>query len=331
MQRPGLTNIEIRNLKVSYTSDDGRDVLALRDVSLTISPGEIIGVAGESGCGKSTLVSTLLRLPDDPARIRGGRVVMGALDILQLSQPAMRELRGRDIAMVFQDPFTALNPVLSIGQQLVDVQHRAAISRSERRAAALAALRRVQIADAARVMNLHPHEMSGGMLQRICIAMALLVRPALLIADEPTTALDALVETEIIDLLRNFRADTGAAVLVVSHQIDVLEALCDRLAIMYAGQIIEQGELRTVVDSPSHPYTRMLLECDPARLALGVRKLPSIPGQVARLHAEPVGCAFRGRCSQALPRCADTTPPARASDNREVRCHLPSGAADDRD
>jgi len=318
-------NIDIRNLQVSYVGDDGRKLLALRDVSLTIASGEIVGVAGESGCGKSTLVSTLLRLPGDPANIFGGQVVMRGIDILQLSQSEMRELRGRDLAMVFQDPFTALNPVLTIGQQLVDVQHRMSIPRVARRAAALDALQRVRIADASRVMKLRPHQMSGGMLQRVCIAMALLVRPALLIADEPTTALDALVETEIIDLLQTFRADTGSAILVVSHQIDVLQALCDRLAIMYAGQIIECGELRTIIDTPRHPYTRMLLDCDPARLAAGARRLPSIPGQVSRLHAEPAGCAFVERCPRAVDQCANQVPPIQLDTSRFARCHLTPG------
>ena len=323
-----VNDIRIEGLRVAYPARDGLGVLALRGVDLRIAAGEVVGIAGESGCGKSTLASMLLRLPGDAAIVQAGRILFRDTDILALSERQMRDLRGQSIAMVFQDPFTALNPLLTVGRQLIDVQHRSAADAAAKTGAALAALREVQIAEADRVFKMHPHELSGGMLQRICIAMALLVRPVLLVADEPTTALDVLVEAEIVQLLRKFRETTGAAVLVVSHQLDVLGALCDRLAVMYAGQIVEEGRLGDVVGSPRHPYTRALLGCDPMRMPAGTRPLPTIPGKVSRLDADPPGCAFVGRCGAAAQDCSLHPPPVRISDGVLTRCHLAAGAAD---
>lgn len=323
-----VKEIRIEGLRVAYPDSHGRSILALRGVDLHIAAGEVVGIAGESGCGKSTLASTLLRLPGDAAVVQAGRILFGETDILALSERQMRDLRGQGIAMVFQDPFTALNPLLTVGRQLVDVQHRSSADLAAKTGAALAALREVQIAEADRVFKMHPHELSGGMLQRICIAMALLVKPVLLVADEPTTALDALVEGEIVQLLRNFRESTGAAMLVVSHQLDVLGALCDRLVVMYAGQVVEEGRTGDVLGSPRHPYTRALLGCDPVRLPAGTRPLPTIPGKVSRLDADPAGCAFVGRCGSALQVCSLRPPAEHVVDGVLNRCHLATGAAD---
>lgn len=327
MNQTGSADISIENLSVSYDGG-GSGLLALRNVSLHIPRGRIVGIAGESGSGKSTLISSLLRLPDNPATVRGGKLMFGRTDILGLAEEDMRTLRGREVAMVFQDPFTALNPVLSIGQQLIDVQHREQYSRADKWSAAVSAMREVHIQNAAAIMKQYPHQLSGGMLQRVCIAMALLVRPSLLVADEPTTALDAVVEREILLLLRNFRITTGAAILLVSHQLNVLAELCDWLAVMYAGQVVEEGPLRAVLDSPQHPYTRLLLQCDPARLPARTRPLPTIPGVVSRLASEPAGCAFAPRCPVVEPRCSSVAPDARESGAQRVRCHLVKGIDD---
>lgn len=313
--------LQIDDLSVSYATRHG-EVQAIRGVTLEIQRGRSLGVVGESGCGKSTLVSSIFRLPSDKGVLRGGGIKVRGRDLFRLSETEMNELRGREIALIVQDPFTALNPVLTVERQLVEVQHREPISVREKRARAVAALGEVGIDDAGNRIKQYPHQFSGGMLQRICIAMALLVRPALLVADEPTTALDATTEVQIVEVLTALRASTGASCLLVSHHLSVIAELCDRVAVMYAGEVVEEGEVREVFGDPLHPYTRLLIECDPARIPGRAARLPSIPGSVSRIMGAPSGCVFAARCPAVQRRCVTVVPLETRIAGRYVRCHL---------
>ena len=316
------TLLDIRGLSVDYETARG-PLKALRDVSLAVREGEIVGIVGESGCGKSTLISSILRLTAPNARVRAGRILFKDQDLLRASAREMRALRGADIAIVFQDPMQTHNPVLTIGTQMVDIQHREAIPKAEKRRLAAAMLESVGIPDAWSRLAHYPHQFSGGMRQRIAIAMALISRPDLLIADEPTTALDATLEVQIIEKLKALQSDRRCSILFISHHLGVIAELCDRVVVMYAGEVIETGSVRDIFHDPRHPYTRRLLECDPGRAKTRARILPTIPGELPDLAALPGGCVFRDRCTEALPRCADERPaPAPCGTARTVSCWL---------
>ena len=300
--------LDIRGLSVAYRSARG-DLPALREVSMKIDAGEIVGVVGESGCGKSTLISAILRLPAANAEIRGGEILFQGRDLLALSSGEMRRLRGTEITAVFQDPMRTHNPVLTIGAQMTDIQRGEKKSRREKRARAADALAEVGIPDAPGRLARHPHEFSGGMLQRIAIAMAMLPRPALLIADEPTTALDATTEVQVLDKLRELQSRRGCAVMLVSHHLNVVAELCDRVVVMYAGEIAENGRTAEVFRRPRHPYTRRLMECDPGARAEKLPELPTIPGEVPGLAELPPGCVFCPRCDIAEAQCETARPP----------------------
>lgn len=313
--------LEIRDLSVGYQTGQG-PLQALRDVSLVIPEGKIIGIVGESGCGKSTLISAIIRLLAPNARIAGGSVLFKGKDLLSLSPEQMRCLRGDEISMVFQDPMTSLNPVLTIGRQMSDVQHRSTSGRVQKKARSLLMLERVGIPDPETQLQRYPHHLSGGMRQRVAIAMALMAEPSLLIADEPTTALDATLEVQIIHRLRELQRDFGCSILFISHHLGVIAELCDEVVVMYAGEVVESGPMRDVFLAPRHPYTRKLLECDPARIAQRARDLPVIQGSLPNLVNLPGGCIFRQRCPQSLPRCGAERPHL-AGVSHQAACHLP--------
>jgi oligopeptide/dipeptide ABC transporter ATP-binding protein len=279
-----------------------------------------MGIVGESGSGKSTLIGAATRLLPENADISGA-VQFDGEDLLALKSAALRALRGRRIAMVFQDPMTALNPVLSIGQQMTDIQYRDRLSATDKRDRAAAMLSRVGIPDAAARLSRHPHEFSGGMRQRIAIAMALLGNPDLLIADEPTTALDVTMEAQIIHLLRLLRKDFHGSILFVSHNLGLIAELCDDVTILYAGEVIEQGPVRNILLQPRHPYTRALLDCDPARIPGMARILPTIGGEVPNLVSPPPGCVFAPRCQMASDICLTPPPAHRVGLGHVARCH----------
>ena len=299
--------LDIDRLSVDYISERG-DIRALRDVSLSVGEGEIVGIVGESGCGKSTLIYSILRLTAPNARLRRGEARFKGRDLLHLSEREMRDLRGSEIAIVFQDPMLTHNPALSIGRQMIDIQHRSAAAARVKRARAADRLRAVGIPDAEESLRRFPHEFSGGMRQRIAIAMALMSRPALLIADEPTTALDATLEAQVIERLRELQREFGCAILFISHHLRIIGELCDRVAVMYAGAVVECGAADEVFARPQHPYTRRLLECDPGRIAHRAATLPTIAGEVPDLANLPGGCIFRPRCSCAVARCEAESP-----------------------
>jgi len=299
--------LEIRDLSVSYGTERG-SLRALRNVNMQIQPGRIIGIVGESGCGKSTLISSIIRLLAPNAQIEGGSLLFKGEDLLTLDPEAMRALRGDEISMVFQDPMTSLNPVMTIGRQMTDVQHKDNSPKTEKLARAARMLERVGIAGPNEQLKRYPHHLSGGMRQRVAIAMALMAEPSLLIADEPTTALDATLEVQIIHRLQRLQQDFGCAILFISHHLGVIAELCDEVVVMYAGEVIESGTTRNVFLKPQHPYTRKLLECDPARIEQATRNLPVIDGTLPDLADLPDGCIFRPRCGQAIDVCATRRP-----------------------
>jgi oligopeptide/dipeptide ABC transporter ATP-binding protein len=299
--------LDIKDLSVSYHTDRGL-LRALRNVNMQIDPGRIVGIVGESGCGKSTLISTIIRLSAPNAQIDEGSILFKGHDLLGLESEAMRALRGNEISMVFQDPMTSLNPVKTIGRQMTDIQYRDNRSMAEKMARATRLLERVGIADPAEQLSRYPHHLSGGMRQRVAIAMALMTEPALLIADEPTTALDATLELQIIHRLQQLQRDFGCAILFISHHLGVIAELCDEVVVMYAGEVVESGPTRDVFLKPRHPYTRKLLECDPARIKQATRNLPVIAGKLPELVDLPDGCVFRPRCDQSIDRCARERP-----------------------
>lgn len=302
--------LDIQDLGIAYATDRGM-LNALRHVSLQVQEGEIVGIAGESGCGKSTLISALLQLLPGNATVTGGSICFAGENLLGASAERLQSLRGQDIAVVFQDPMTALNPVLTIGRQMRDIQYRLAIGRSEKDRRSATMLGRVGLPDPEARLRSYPHELSGGMRQRVAIAMAALMKPRLLIADEATTALDATLEVQIIELLRELQQEIGCAILFVAHHLAVIAELCDRAVVMYAGQSVEEGSVNRVFEAPAHPYTAKLIECDPGHMKVRVAVLPSIPGTLPSLIDPPQGCIFRARCDRADERC-DVVPPRTA-------------------
>jgi len=314
------TVLQIRDLSVSYATEQG-PLRALRQVSFEVPQGKIIGIVGESGCGKSTLIASIIRLLAPNARIDSGSIVFRGKDLLGLSTDEMRALRGNEISIVFQDPMSSLNPVLTIGRQMADVQHRSRSGRGEKNARSLMMLERVGIPDPAGQLRRYPHHLSGGMRQRVAIAMALMSEPALLIADEPTTALDATLEVQIIQRLKELQRDFGCSILFISHHLGVIAELCDEVIVMYAGEVCESGPMREVFLTPRHPYTQRLLECDPARIRQRTRQLPVIEGSLPSLVELPRGCIFRERCGQSFERCSIERPRL-AGDVHKSACHL---------
>jgi oligopeptide/dipeptide ABC transporter ATP-binding protein len=314
--------LSVENLSLRYRVPEGA-VHVLRDVSLAVRPGEVLGIAGESGCGKSTLAAAMIDLTGANAERTSGAIRLRGEDILHLSADDRRRLRGAEVAMVFQDPMTAFSPVLTIGAQLVDFQfNRTGASRRDKWQAACEMLARVGISDPDHAMRRFPHEFSGGMRQRAAIAAALLMRPAVLIADEPTTALDVTMEAQIIHLLRELQADYGCAIVIVTHHLGVIAELCDRVAVMYAGEVVEEAPVDSLYHDPRHPYTQALLACDPARIEERSGRLPAIGGRLPDLRTPPPGCAFAPRCRKATARCLTDAPPRVAlGPDRSALCH----------
>ena len=301
----------------------GRELHGLDDVTLEVYPDEILGIVGESGCGKTTLSVSIMRLLPPNADVTAGRVTFKDRDLTHLGKEEMRQLRGREISMIFQDPLTSLNPTFSIGQQMRHMQ-RAHLRepRSVELDRATAALQSVGIPDAQLRLRSYPHEFSGGMRQRAMIAMAVLLEPALIIADEPTSALDVTLQAEILELLDALRKSHGTSILFVSHDLGVISQICDRVAVMYAGRVVETGSVESLFACPLHPYTRALLGAVPSRKHRG-RPLESIPGRVPSLFELPVGCKFAERCGYVETVCTQREPellqPRAGGD--VVRCH----------
>ena len=314
--------LRIRDLSVNYQTDRG--VLeAIRHVNLDIPKGSIVGVVGESGCGKSTLITSIIRQLDDNADIPNGSIEFEKQDLLKLSLDKMRNISGTKLSIIFQDPMSTLNPVLSIGRQMIDIQYRDKISKKRKKQRSIDMLTKVGIPDPRNQLNQYPYELSGGMQQRVSIAMALQAGPSLLIADEPTTALDTTLEVQILKLLKELQEEMGCSILFVSHHLGVIAELCDHVVVMYAGEIVEQGSTYEIFNNPAHPYTVKLLECDPASISKKQNLLPTIPGEIPDLINLSGGCIFKNRCDQSIERCDKDTPILNKFDTHHfVSCHL---------
>jgi len=317
------TNVlDIQDLSVSFRTSRGT-VRALRHVDLKVPKNKVVGIVGESGCGKSTLIWTILRLLAPNALIDSGRVLFEGEDLLTKSESELASIRGQRISTIFQDPMTALNPVISIGTQMTDIQYRLKTSLAQKRDRAAEMLASVGMSDPMDRLDDYPHQFSGGMRQRICIAMALMMNPPLLIADEPTTALDVTLEAQIIHLMRELQRDFECSMMFVSHNLGLIAELCDEVVVMYAGEVVEQGDVRDLFHNAQHPYTQMLLECDPARIEERMRNLPTISGSVPDMIDLPPGCIFAPRCPKAYEPCLKEPPatyPVRV--DHSARCFL---------
>jgi oligopeptide/dipeptide ABC transporter ATP-binding protein len=324
--------LRVSHLRTHFPTDAGL-VKAVEDVSFTLDAGETLAVVGESGSGKSvTSLSIMGLIADPPGRVAGGEILFRTrsgpvVDLASVSRKTLRKLRGRDIAMIFQEPMTSLNPVFSVGDQIAEaVILHLGMGHAAARRRALEMLELVEIPAARRRLGDYPHELSGGMRQRVMIAIALACNPLLLIADEPTTALDVTIQAQILALLDKLRRDIGMAVLFITHNLGVVAEIADRVVVMYAGRVVEEGDVRAVFRTPRHPYTRGLLACLPRRAlatqARGApRRLNAIPGQVASPHDPLPGCAFAPRCSLALAECSAALPPlADIAPGRHSRC-----------
>ncbi|HEX2501724.1 MAG TPA: ABC transporter ATP-binding protein [Methylomirabilota bacterium] len=317
--------LEVRDLSVSFLTSRGA-VPVLAGVSLSVGEGEVVGLVGESGSGKSVTALAILGLLGEQGRVEGGEIRLDGRDLLPLPEREWLRVRGRQIAMVFQEPMTSLNPLLPVGFQVAEVlEAHLGLGRREALARAVELLRDVGIPDSGRRAQDYPHQLSGGMRQRVMIAMAMACRPRLLIGDEPTTALDVTIQAQILALLRDLGRAAGTAVLLISHDLGVVAAMASRVVVMYAGQVVEEAPARELFSAPRHPYTRLLLAMVP-----GVRekrsRLSAIAGSIPAPAAMPAGCRFHPRCPDAIPLCREAAPTLDAhGPDRRVRCWRADG------
>lgn len=304
--------LEVRNLKTRFFLSD-RTIYAVNGVNLTINEGQVLGIVGESGCGKSVTSLSVMRLVQEPGRIVEGEILLHknghTRDLLKLSETEMQHVRGNDISMIFQDPMTSLNPVLTIGYQIMEpLRLHRGMSNEQAEETAIEILERVGIPEARRRMRDYPHRFSGGMRQRVMIAIALACNPRLLIADEPTTSLDVTIQAQILDLLRDLRAELNTAVMIITHNLGVIGELAEQVAVMYAGIVVESGPVKSIFGSAQHPYTQALMLSIP-RLRSWPDRLATIEGTPPLLLQEIIGCPFEPRCRYRIERCALERPP----------------------
>jgi len=300
--------LSVRELCTTVSSA-GSEFDVLRGVTFAVDAGEKIGIVGESGSGKSMTALSIMRLLPRSAWIRGGRIVFDDADLISAGSETMRRVRGRKIGMVFQDPMTSLNPLLSIGRQLTEVmEEHVGLGRRESTARALELLERIRVPRARQILDSHPHQLSGGMRQRVAIAMALSCRPQLVIADEPTTALDVTIQAEVIRLFEDLTSEYGTAIILISHSLDLVAQYCDRLLVMYAGRIVESGPATDVIRNPRHPYTADLISSAPDITAPRMQRFKAIAGQPPAPATLPRGCPYHPRCGSAFDRCTQTEP-----------------------
>ncbi len=313
--------LDVENLTVEFPTRRGT-LRALDQVSFSIAPGEVLGVVGESGAGKSLTGAAIIGLLEPPGRIGGGRVLLQGNRIDDLPYEQMRRIRGKQIGAIFQDPLTTLNPLYSVGRQLIEtMQTHLPLSGNEARLRAVRWLEDVGIPAAKQRIDAYPHEFSGGMRQRVVIALALCAEPRLVIADEPTTALDVSIQAQVIALLRRLTQERGLSVMLITHDMGVIAEAADRIAVMYAGRVVEIGGVAEVVQQPSHPYTVGLMGSIPV-LDARVERLRQIEGAMPRLHAMPPGCPFNPRCSRAFDRCRDERPELMPARQTAAACWL---------
>ena len=321
----GKRLLEIKDLHTVFHTDDGA-VRAVDGVDLWVDEGEVLGLVGESGCGKSVTAHSVMRLVSPPGRIESGEILFRGRNLLKVSQREMHQVRGSRIAMIYQEPMSSLNPLLRVGTQIVETvtMH---MHKTKREALGLAVdmLRAVGIPDPEHRVHDYPHQLSGGMRQRVMIAMGMVCNPRLMIADEPTTALDVSIQAQILDLLRNLVRETNAAVMLITHDMGVVAETADRVAVMYTGKVVEQADVKTLFTRPAHPYTQGLLASIPdvSRPVPEDRILPAIPGTVPSLLRLPAGCSFRSHCAKSTDKCGREAPPLFSlHSGHDVRCWL---------
>ncbi|MBB6453748.1 oligopeptide/dipeptide ABC transporter ATP-binding protein [Salirhabdus euzebyi] len=312
--------LQVKNLSVEFQSDAGK-IRAIDDVSFNVKPGETVCIVGESGSGKSVTSLSVMRLLEyENGSIAGGEVLFENEDLVTKSQEEMRKIRGNDISIIFQEPMTALNPVFTIGRQLIEgIQQHQDVSKKEAWDRACELLRLVGLNDVPVRMKQYPHELSGGMRQRVMIAIALAGNPKLLIADEPTTALDVTIETQILNLLNELKEKINMSIILITHDMGVAAEVADKIVVMYAGKIVEQGTVYQIFDEPTHPYTKGLLQSIPSDTDKKDR-LYSIKGTIPSLNDLPQGCRFHPRCEFATDKCLQSEPPLLQENDREVAC-----------
>lgn len=314
--------LKVDDLETVFRTRDG-EVHAVNGISFSLAPGELLGIVGESGSGKSVAMMSLVDLlPSPPAEVVGGSVIFDGIDVRAMTEEQLRHLRGRQIGFIFQDPMTSLNPVFNVGFQLMEpLREHLGMSRRAARARAAELLELVGIPDGAQRLNDFPHQFSGGMRQRVMIAMSLACEPKVLIADEPTTALDVTIQAQILELVRELRRRLGMAIVWITHDLGVVAGIADRVAVMYGGQIVEYGEVGELFAHPRHPYTRALLETLPKLEGERAERLRSIDGQPPILPARPTACTFAPRCRHAFEKCLQQNPIRRlAREGHEVAC-----------
>lgn len=315
--------LEIKNLQTHFSSDRGV-VKAVDGVTISVNKGETVGVVGESGCGKSVTSLSIMRLlKDTPGKIVGGSIEFEGKDLTNLSEKEMRLIRGNEIAMIFQEPMTSLNPVYKIGRQIEEaVMLHLKYDKKQAREHAINMLKLVGIPRAEEIVDEYPYQLSGGMRQRVMIAMAMACKPKLLIADEPTTALDVTIQAQILDLMRKVREESGTSIMMITHDLGVVAEMCDRVVVMYAGKVVEEADVFTIFEDPKHPYTIGLLDSVP-KLGQKITRLESIPGNVPTPGNMPQGCKFAPRCNKVMEICRNQDPELTSIDNDHTcRCWL---------
>ena len=319
MNRPVLT---ISQLATHFDTDDGV-VKAVNDISLEVHAGQVLGLVGESGCGKSMTALSVMRIVPAPGRVVSGSITFQGEELLSLPERQMQRIRGRKIAMIFQEPMTALNPVLTVGEQVAEMlRHHLAMSRRDAKHRSIELFEQVGIPSPAERYGAYPHQLSGGMRQRVMIAMAISCGPALIFADEPTTALDVTIQAQILALLRQLQRDLGLSLVLISHDLGVIAEMADEVAVMYAGRIVERATTKHLFSTPLHPYTQGLLQSMPSRMSRDRnQRLAAIPGFVPKLSNLPSGCSFHPRCPLVIDRCSRDEPQLkRLTPSQEARC-----------
>lgn len=316
--------LDVKNLSTYFFTDDGV-VKAADNVSFSLNKGETLAIVGESGSGKSVTSLSIMRLINYPGKITNGEIIFKNEDLLKLSNDRIRKIRGNNISIIFQDPFTSLNPVFTVGEQLTEaVMLHKKLNKEEALEKAVEALKKVRISSAVQRMKCYPHELSGGMRQRVMIAMGIICGPEILIADEPTTALDATIQAQILDLMRRLKKEIDTSVILITHNLGIVANFCEKVIVMYAGNIVEEASVYDIFNNPKHPYTKALLECLPKLAgASGRSPLPSIKGQPPNLINLPPGCRFAPRCLSVMDICKEKNPDmTELKDKNKVRCWL---------
>lgn len=317
--------LEVEKLQTAFRTDKG-EVVSVEEVTFQLQPGETIGIVGESGCGKSVTSLSIMRLLGKHGYIKKGSINLNGKDLTKLTEAEMRKVRGNEISMIFQEPMTSLNPVFTIGNQMVElIRLHMGLNAKKAKSYAVEMLKKVGIPRAEVIIDEYPHALSGGMRQRVMIAMALSCKPKLLIADEPTTALDVTIQAQILELMKSLKSESETAIMMITHDLGVIAEMADKVIVMYAGQVVEEADVFTLFDEPKHPYTKGLIDSIPHLEYDSQEKLYSIPGSVPTLQQMPKGCRFHTRCPYVTEKCISEKPPHISIDNKpnhKVRCWL---------